>query len=69
MKEASPVCASERLQHVFARDERLIDIIAGHSPQLAKLRNSPIRRIMAGGAFVWHLGGDLGGGAERGARN
>ena len=47
MKEPSPVCASERLQHVFARDERLIDIIAGHSPQLAKLRNSPIRRIMA----------------------
>ena len=47
MKEPSPVCASERLQHVFARDERLIDIIAGHSPQLAKLRHSPIRRIMA----------------------
>lgn len=39
--------ASDKLQSLFERDERLIDVIASHSPQLAKLRNSPMRRIMA----------------------
>jgi hypothetical protein len=42
----SPVCASDLLKHVFERDERLVDILASHSPQLAKLRHSPMRRIM-----------------------
>lgn len=43
----TPVRASDRLQDVFERDERLVDVLAGHSPQLAKLRHSPMRRIMA----------------------
>lgn len=47
MTAPTPVRASEILQRVLDRDERLIDIIARHSPQLAKLRNSPMRRIMA----------------------
>lgn len=42
-----PVRASDRLQTLFARDERLIDVIAAHSPKLAKLRDSPMRRVMA----------------------
>jgi hypothetical protein len=42
-----PILASDRLQAVFKRDERLIDIIASHSPQLARLRHSPMRRVMA----------------------
>ncbi len=44
---ATPVQASDKLQRLFERDERLIDVVAGHSPQLAKLRHSPMRRIMA----------------------
>jgi hypothetical protein len=44
---ATPVRASDRLQSLFERDERLIDVVASHSPQLAKLRHSPMRRIMA----------------------
>ena len=43
----APIKASDKLQSLFERDERLIDVIASHSPQLAKLRNSPVRRIMA----------------------
>ena len=43
----TPIKASDKLQSLFARDDRLIDVVAGHSPQLAKLRNSPMRRIMA----------------------
>ncbi len=43
----APIRASDKLQRLFDRDERLIDVVAGHSPQLAKLRNSPIRRVMA----------------------
>ena len=43
----APIKASDKLQSLFERDERLIDVIASHSPQLAKLRNSPMRRIMA----------------------
>ena len=43
----TPVQASDKLQGLFERDERLIDVVASHSPQLAKLRNSPMRRIMA----------------------
>jgi len=43
----NPVQASDKLQSLFERDERLIDVIASHSPQLAKLRHSPMRRIMA----------------------
>lgn len=44
---ATPVQASDKLQSLFERDERLIDVVASHSPQLAKLRHSPMRRIMA----------------------
>lgn len=47
MTAPTRILQSERLQSVFERDERLIDIIASHSPALAKLRNSPMRRIMA----------------------
>lgn len=47
MSDASPVKPSDFLASVFARDETLVDIIASHSPHLAKLRNSPMRRIMA----------------------
>ena len=47
MSTPTRILQSERLQSVFERDERLIDIIASHSPALAKLRNSPMRRIMA----------------------
>jgi len=43
----APIKASDKLQSLFDRDERLIDVIASHSPQLAKLRNSPMRRVMA----------------------
>ncbi len=43
----APIKASDKLQSLFERDERLIDVIASHSPQLAKLRNSPMRRVMA----------------------
>ncbi len=43
----APIRASDKLQSLFDRDERLIDVVAGHSPQLAKLRNSPMRRVMA----------------------
>lgn len=43
----NPVQSSDRLQSLFERDQRLIDVIASHSPQLAKLRHSPMRRIMA----------------------
>lgn len=43
----TPIRASDRLQDVFKRDDRLIDILASHSPHLAKLRHSPIRPIMA----------------------
>ena len=39
--------ASDKLNTLFDRDERLIDVIAGHSPQLEKLRHSPMRKIMA----------------------
>jgi uncharacterized protein (DUF2249 family) len=42
-----PVRASDKLHSLFERDERLIDVVASHSPQLAKLRHSPMRRIMA----------------------
>jgi hypothetical protein len=42
-----PIQASDKLQSLFERDERLIDVVASHSPQLAKLRNSPMRKIMA----------------------
>ncbi len=44
---ATPVQASDKLQSLFERDERLIDVVASHSPQLAKLRHSPMRRVMA----------------------
>jgi len=44
---ATPIKASDKLQKLFERDERLIDVMANHSPQLAKLRNSPMRRVMA----------------------
>jgi len=44
---AEPIKPSDKLQSLFDRDERLIDMIASRSPQLAKLRNSPMRRIMA----------------------
>ena len=47
MTAPTRILQSERLQSVFGRDERLIDIIASHSSALAKLRNSPMRRIMA----------------------
>ena len=47
MMTPTRILQSERLQSVFERDERLIDIVASHSPALAKLRNSPMRRIMA----------------------
>ncbi len=47
MTAPTRILQSERLQSVFERDERLIDIIASHSLALAKLRNSPMRRIMA----------------------
>ena len=47
MSETIPVRASDILAKVFARDEALVDVIAGHSPQLAKLRNSPIRKVMS----------------------
>ncbi|MDQ2929689.1 MAG: DUF2249 domain-containing protein [Gemmatimonadota bacterium] len=47
MTAPTRILQSERLQSVFERDERLIDIIASHSPALARLRNSPMRRIMA----------------------
>lgn len=47
MSDATPVRASDYLAGVFARDEKLVDIIAGHAPQLAKLRHSPMRRIMS----------------------
>jgi uncharacterized protein (DUF2249 family) len=43
----TPIKASDKLQTLFERDERLIDVMANHSPQLAKLRNSPMRRVMA----------------------
>jgi uncharacterized protein (DUF2249 family) len=43
----TPIKASDKLQTLFERDERLIDVVAKHSPQLAKLRNSPMRRVMA----------------------
>jgi hypothetical protein len=43
----NPIKASDKLQSLFERDERLIDVMATQSPQLAKLRNSPIRHIMA----------------------
>jgi uncharacterized protein (DUF2249 family) len=46
MNTTTPVHASELLKSVFDRDERLVDIIASHSPQLAKLRHSPMRHIM-----------------------
>jgi hypothetical protein len=39
--------ATDKLQTLFERDERLIDVIASHSPQLAKLRHSPMRKVMA----------------------
>jgi uncharacterized protein (DUF2249 family) len=42
-----PIEASDRLQTLFERDERLIDVVASHSPHLAKLRNSLMRRVMA----------------------
>lgn len=44
---ATPVRATDKLQSLFERDERLIDVVASRSPQLAKLRHSPMRRIMA----------------------
>lgn len=43
----NPVQPSDKLQSLFERDDRLIDVIANHSPQLAKLRHSPMRRVMA----------------------
>lgn len=42
-----PIRASDKLQTLFDRDERLIDVLAGLSPKLAKLRTSPMRRVMA----------------------
>ena len=42
-----PIQASDKLQSLFERDERLLDVIAARSPQLARLRNSAMQRIMA----------------------
>jgi len=47
MSEHDPIRPSDFLASVFSRNERLIDIIASHSPHLAKLRSSPIRRVMS----------------------
>lgn len=47
MSDDTPIRPSDFLARVFSRDERLIDIIASHSPQLAKLRSSPMRHIMS----------------------
>lgn len=47
MSDDLPVRASDILANVFARDEALVDVIARHSTQLAKLRHSPMRRIMS----------------------
>ena len=44
---AVAIKATDKLNTLFDRDERLIDVIAGHSPQLEKLRHSPMRKIMA----------------------
>ena len=43
----TPIRASDKLQTLFDRDQRLIDLLASRSPRLAKLRNSPMRRVMA----------------------
>lgn len=45
--DSIPIRAGDKLQTLFERDDRLIDVIASHSPQLAKLRHSPMRRVMA----------------------
>lgn len=47
MSDDTPIRPADFLAHVFSRDERLIDVIASHSPQLAKLRSSPMRHIMS----------------------
>ncbi|MEO9019445.1 MAG: DUF2249 domain-containing protein, partial [Gemmatimonadaceae bacterium] len=44
---AVAIKATDKLNTLFERDERLIDVIAGHSPQLEKLRHSPMRKIMS----------------------
>jgi uncharacterized protein (DUF2249 family) len=43
----APIRASDKLQTLFERDDRLIDLLASHSPQLSKLRHSAARRVMA----------------------
>lgn len=45
--EQRPVRASDRIDRVLARDERLMEIVAGRSPSLARLRVPGLRRIMA----------------------
>ncbi|HVZ77833.1 MAG TPA: DUF2249 domain-containing protein [Gemmatimonadaceae bacterium] len=43
----TPVVGSDRVSDVLKRDERLVDVFVGVSPQFAKLRNAGIRKVMA----------------------
>lgn len=43
----TPVVASDRVSDVLSRDESLVEVFARAAPQLAKLRNRAMRRVMA----------------------
>jgi hypothetical protein len=43
----APVRATDKVAAVLARDEKLVEVFASHSPQFAKLRNPGMRRVMA----------------------
>lgn len=43
----SPVAASDRVSDVLSRDESLVEVFVRAAPQLAKLRNRAMRRVMA----------------------
>ena len=43
----SPVAPSDRVSDVLSRDESLVEVFVRAAPQLAKLRNRSMRRVMA----------------------
>lgn len=46
-KTPLPVRASDKVSDVLARDDKLVEVFARHSPHFAKLHNPAMRRVMA----------------------
>ena len=50
-----PVAASDRVSDVLSRDESLVEVFVRAAPQLAKLRNPAMRRVMARLVTIEHV--------------